>query len=227
MTASTKASPRPKTVRAGIVFVILCVAAALMFALALPRQHLAPRPRHRIDPSAAALGLLAALPNTEISFYDVDGADAAALRQAMDAAGPVDPRAHRRFDALSSWHVNWHWPSDGQGGCDVSRVALTFRASVRMPLLVHPLRLDADTADAWGRYITALAVHEAGHVRHAYDHIGAVAAAIRSAGCADANARGDAALDALARYDVDYDRETGHGATQGAAWPPASGWRYR
>ena len=72
---------------------------------------------------------------------------------------------------------------------------------------------------AWDRYLAALMVHEAGHVAYTYDRRSDVLAAIRSATCATADRAARAALAAIDAYHIAYDRETGHGATQGASFP--------
>ena len=71
----------------------------------------------------------------------------------------------------------------------------------------------------WNAYIQALVRHEAGHLRHAYENMGSVLSAIRASSCAGANAAGQAAVRALARWDIAYDRETRHGLSQGAHFP--------
>ena len=66
--------------------------------------------------------------------------------------------------------------------------------------------------------MTALAFHEAGHVRNGYDGRESVASAVRSSSCSDANAAGDEVVKRLNEQDRRYDDLTRHGANDGAVF---------
>jgi predicted secreted Zn-dependent protease len=158
------------------------------------------------------------LPDTQVNHYDVAGDDAWSIRSSMNALRPTDAHDGLPMDAVTNWRFDWIWPGDGKGGCDLSRVSVGFRATVLLPRLMRQ-GLDAKLAKTWTRYIAALSLHEAGHVRHAYEHREDVANAIRASTCATANAAGQAAIATLIQYDIDYDGATHHGRTQGVAFP--------
>lgn len=169
--------------------------------------------------SAHANLSFAGIPDVTIDYYPVDGADAMAVRRAIDAARPTDAHDGRRVDALSSWDLRWSWPRTRRGGCDLAAATIRYTATVRMPQLAATARLTAAERADWDRYVAALARHEAGHVRYTYRHRGDILAAIRGATCRTADAAAQAALAGLDAYHVAYDRETAHGTKEGASFP--------
>ena len=109
------------------------------------------------DPEA----VLRSFPNVQVLDYAVEGQDAAAIRASIRAAGLHDAHDQQPVDATTDWRIDWRWPGDSRGGCDLAGVTTTFRATVSFPALVEPDRLSPDLARAWARYRTALARHEA------------------------------------------------------------------
>ena len=88
-----------------------------------------------------------------------------------------------------------------------------------MPNLVDIETVDERTQRRWKKYILSLAKHELGHIKHAYEHRLDVYEAVRRSSCESANGAGEAALQRLKDFDIEYDAATAHGATQGAVWP--------
>lgn len=168
--------------------------------------------------AAQATEAFAGIPGVTIVYYLVDGGDAAAVRQSIDAGRPTDRHDGTRVDALSGWTMRWRWPRTRRG-CRLAAATVRFRATVTMPRLAPTARLTEAERAVWDGYVAALARHEAGHVRYSYDHRADVLAAIRGATCATADRAAAAALAGLDAYHVGYDRETGHGRTQGASFP--------
>jgi predicted secreted Zn-dependent protease len=166
-----------------------------------------------------ATGPLAGIPNLDVQYYDVSGTSVAEIRAAINRVRPRDPNDGIAVDALNRWYISWRWPGDGNGGCALGRTELRFNATLRMPRLVNLQRTPRAVLERWNAYVVALIRHEAGHLRHAFDNMGSVLRAIRASSCAAANDAGRAAVRLLARWDVDYDRETRHGFTQGAHFP--------
>jgi predicted secreted Zn-dependent protease len=175
----------------------------------------------------AADPAFAGLPGIGFTYYDVTGASAAALRASLDAQRTVDANDGKPVDAISHWRIRWRWQAraDGKGGCTVADTQMTFDGDVRMPRLAPGIaeQLSQDLRAQWHAYAAALAAHEAGHLRYAFDHMGDVEAAIRGSDCADVQAAAQAALAAIRRHDADYDRETQHGIAQGARFPDPAG----
>ena len=160
----------------------------------------------------------AVYPGTIVHYYDVDGTDGKAIRAALKSLGPRDHDG-KIFDAATHWTAQWHWPGGANGGCDLAKLTYSFQMTVTLPQLHDRDRIDPALRAAWGRYMAALIDHELGHAKHAYDHRDDPAAAIKSGSCDTANAVGEAAMRELGKYDVHYDADTHHGATQGAVFP--------
>jgi predicted secreted Zn-dependent protease len=137
----------------------------------------------------------------------------------MNAARPTDVNDGQRVDALTRWSVRWRWPRRPDGTCQLDRTEVTFGATMQMPRLADPDHLPRDVRTRWQAYMAALQTHEQGHVRHAFENIGSVLQAIQSSDCTHATEAGRAATQALAHWDVDYDRQTRHGLSQGAHFP--------
>lgn len=166
-----------------------------------------------------ATGPLAGIPNLDVQYYDVSGRSVAEIRAAINRVRPRDPNDGLAVDALNHWYMSWRVPGDGRGGCVLARTEIRFTATLRIPRLVDLARTPRAVVVRWQTYMAALERHEAGHLRHAYENIGSVLRAIRAGNCATANEAGRAAIRVLARWDVDYDRATRHGLTQGAHFP--------
>ena len=178
----------------------------------------APQPASVAPPASQARpgDPLAGISGLQITYYDVSGQSVREIREALNRVRPRDPNDGQPVDALAHWRIDWRWPTGPSGGCDLSRVRVTFRADILMPRLAPGAATPAPVAARWRAYAAALERHEAGHVRAAYDQVNAVRAAVRTSDCANANRAAGAVLDAAQRGDIAYDRETRHGATQGA-----------
>lgn len=169
--------------------------------------------------TAQSTDAFANIPNITFTYYDVSGSTVTGLRTSIDKGRPADPKNGDRFDALSHWRVQWAWMSDGKTRCDLSAATLSFSATVLMPRLAAPGTLSPELRARWDHYIAALETHEAGHVRHAYDHHGEVLTAIKGATCETVAKAAQAAIDKIDQYNTEYDRQTRHGETQGAVFP--------
>ena len=139
-------------------------------------------------------------PVIAIQYYDVEGVTAADIWASIRARGPRDQNDGLKMSALTKWHIDWRWPGDAAGRCELSLVTLTFRASILLPRLLHPERLTPDLRAAWQRFEAALRLHEDGHVRHALDNMEEVGRALRSSTCEDANTAGINAVRGTARF---------------------------
>lgn len=170
------------------------------------------------DP-APADGPLAGIPNLEIQYYDVTGRNPREIREAMNQARPTDPNDGLRLDALTRWRMGFRWPRRGPDQCVLDQARVNFTATVLLPRLANAEALPQSVRTRWQAYIAALETHEAGHVRHAYEAVSVVLAAIRASTCANAQEAGRAAVRAAAAFDPEYDRATRHGLSQGAHFP--------
>ena len=171
------------------------------------------------DAPGYAEAAFAAYPGTSVRFYDVDGTDEKSIRDALNALGPKSRDGTRRYDAVTDWHAAWHWPGGADGKCDLEHLDYSFQITVTLPHLHDRDRLSPAVRQAWGRYMAALIDHESGHAKHAYEHRGEIEKAVKASSCDGANAAGLAVIAEMSRFDVQYDAETHHGATQGALFP--------
>lgn len=144
------------------------------------------------------------------------------LRHALSAATPIRENG-RRFHGYTRWNVRWsfRWWREGSGRCRITEVTTRLTTEVQLP----DLRSATPAQRAvFERYQRALARHEQGHVQFGKDAAEAIdrgiAALPEAADCAtlerNANALGHRLLREHVEREKEYDRSTGHGATQGA-----------
>lgn len=154
--------------------------------------------------------------------YTVDIQPGQTLRQALNAATPIR-EGGQRFHGHTQWNVHWSfwWNRDAAGHCRIARVSTRLSTHIQMPVL----RTATDAQQArFARYARALHQHEQGHVqfgRRAAQSIDQGIAALSEApDCStlerQANALGHRLLAEQATLEKTYDRDTRHGATQGA-----------
>jgi predicted secreted Zn-dependent protease len=160
----------------------------------------------------------AGVPGVVVTRYPVTGTTADAVRRSMNARRPTDPNDGTRVDAITQLRFDWHWRGDRRGKCDLDTLQVKLTARVVLPQLVDR-RAPPALRRKWTGFVGALAQHEATHVRHAYERVPVVAAAIRNGSCEGINDRGNAALAQVLAWDRDYDRRTNHGEREGIAFP--------
>lgn len=161
--------------------------------------------------------------------YPVVGSTRARLASLIEMLGPT--RGGRRFGAFTDWQVRWAYLRVREGDrWRASEVTVTATITTTMPRWRATSTVDAALARAWREYVSALDAHEAGHAALARSAARALDEALRampsqpSEGALDASASATARaiVDAHRRQEVDYDRETAHGAHQGCSWQGAA-----
>jgi predicted secreted Zn-dependent protease len=180
-----------------------------------------------------AAGGWAALPataevstKTQTEHYEIRGTSAAQLRTEMNARGPTGADG-RRYDGDTRWYVRWRYTYRGSGACAIDRVYTTVTVTTTLPRWADDARADAALQTQWRRYATALAAHEDGHARNglgaARDIDAALARLPPEPNCNAMDARANTVANGILRQynqrDLDYDRETAHGSTQGVRFP--------
>jgi len=96
-----------------------------------------------------------------------------------------------------------------------------------MPSWNPPRGTSPDVIARWNAYYRALERHEQQHGEHgknaAREALAAVSSTPAAAACPDtdaaANRRGMAVIERWRQADVDYDKRTSHGRTEGAVFP--------
>ncbi|MEY2409124.1 MAG: hypothetical protein QOF48_1794 [Verrucomicrobiota bacterium] len=172
------------------------------------------------------------------NYYAITGNDTDELRDSMHRRAPwAENRDMASLVGLTTWNIEWSFTvSPTTTGCHcksfTTRIALTNTLPRWLPPTNAPLELKRD----WARFATALAQHEDGHSRLALAAVAEIHKQVSALGedsdC-DAlkkkiNDTARRTVDVFRKRDQDYDRNTNHGATQGA-WlsgparrPPAS-----
>lgn len=177
---------------------------------------------------ACALPLAAAAEvrdNIDYSYYEVQVFTGPSLGTQVRAASPIREGSQVSFGD-THWNVRWdlRWNNDASGQCRLTGVVVTLRTRMLLPQLRGA---SAQQAAVFERFMAALRLHENGHYAHgqraAQEIEQNLLALPPAASCAALEAQAnDSGRRSLARYadlDVQYDRETNHGRTQGAYLP--------
>jgi predicted secreted Zn-dependent protease len=162
----------------------------------------------------------------EHRYYDVDQRPGESLLSALNAASPVRDGG-RTFHAFTAWNVHWqfHWKAAAGGTCRITGVNTRLAVTMTLPRLRST---DALAAASFRRYYPALLVHEEGHRSLARGVAQEIDRRIDSLPpmerCADlereANRLGHALVEDGRQREIEYDRSTRQGCTQGACLQP-------
>ncbi len=136
-----------------------------------------------------------------------------------DVSAPGGHQGH------TDWYLSYQFRTHPvPGGCGVESVTTKLDLKVRLPRW-RGAQPSADFDARWTRYLSALEVHEAGHVQTGRDFESNFRKAALATSAPDCGALGGAVRSRFAAMlkqaqarDVEYDAETGHGATQGAVF---------
>lgn len=159
--------------------------------------------------------------------YHVRGSTLDELRASLE------PQRYRdssglAWDAYTWWEVRWSYPLvERIDSCAIGREQVTVGIRMHLPRWEPPSGADPELAAAWTHYITALEAHEEGHAQIALAAACEVRQVLRSLepqpDCVLMELAADRATQAVMdRYhelEVQYDRETDHGAAEGAVLP--------
>ena len=191
------------------------------------------KPPTRVKCAALLLSLCAAAASAQAAVaeehaerpYAVDAQPSDTLREALNAATPIRVGG-QRFHGYTRWNVRWsfRWQSDTSGRCRITEVATRLRTEVQLPEL---RRATPQQRALFDPYLFALSRHEQGHVQFGREAARAIDQGIAQLpaerDCAtlerQANALGHRLLREHAERDQQYDRDTRHGASQGARLP--------
>lgn len=161
------------------------------------------------------------------SVYAFSATSEEAIGQALERLGPEsgDRTFHGRH--FSRWRYRYALARNEEGGCTIDTVRIRLRSVIVMPRLRNVGRVGPELRTRWRRYTEALRRHEEGHrhiARQAMDRMWEDFMAVPPGPCDGFGAvlesiQSDAG-DRLDRAQAAYDRETDHGRTEGATWPP-------
>ncbi len=154
----------------------------------------------------------------ENKHYTVSGASPADVRASMNKVRP------KGFDAYTSWNIRWNYTyRQANGRCAIASVTTRLAIAYTMPRVETQ---NANLQKGFDAYLQKLRVHEDGHAnigqsvaRKIDDGIAGLTAPACETLDQRANALGEKLVKEGAAADIDYDRVTDHGKTQGARWP--------
>jgi predicted secreted Zn-dependent protease len=165
--------------------------------------------------------------NLRKETYAVTGESAADLRDDLDRKRPPSPDG-RRFDANVLWSLTWSFHFDpAPRACALNNATVDLQMLVRLPVLAADATPSQSTRQRWDDFALLLETHEAGHVDTYVDGARALQEAFATvqpmATCEELRAvlgdLGASAIDAIRLADIQYDRRTDHGRSQGATFP--------
>mgnify|MGYP002624169178 FL=1 len=152
--------------------------------------------------------------------YLVTGDSVIAIRASIERTYGKD------HDAFTAWKVNWSYPREAPRSCYTGPVSVTIKVVVDLPEFSPASSAPPGVIADWNRYIRALSLHEAGHrdfAIRAAKQVKRELERVQAATCpqldTSANALGNAIVARHAADERAYDRDTSHGATQGARFP--------
>ena len=154
--------------------------------------------------------------------YDLQVASGESLSRAIDQASPIRQNG-QIYHAYTRWQVQWNfwWREQRDGRCQIDLTRTQLHATITLPRLGGN---DTQQRQRFEQYLGALREHELGHYRIGQAAAAEIDAALRQLAeypsCAElqrqANQRANAILQRHAEHERRYDRETGHGRSQGA-----------
>ncbi|GDX81305.1 hypothetical protein LBMAG42_31160 [Deltaproteobacteria bacterium] len=163
-----------------------------------------------------------ALSSADVRWYAVSGRDVFSLRESLRLHAPSDENGERTL-GRTQWNATWTWKGGGEP-CRVESAAVDLSLLVWMPRWTPDHGTDPVIIERWRGYLAALAVHERGHVELVTAQVAQLDDILRAAPCADADAVGALALEAIRSLNHDYDVATRHGRSQGAWYWTAPEW---
>ncbi|HTK03517.1 MAG TPA: DUF922 domain-containing protein [Alphaproteobacteria bacterium] len=177
-----------------------------------------PSPGLTVDCAPKTVEFLS-IPNARVVYYDISGSNENELRTQLNMLRPTDHSGYKA-DSVTNWFIKWNWPGyKTSGPCNLDAVTVSYDILIIFPRWKIPENTDPNLVARWEKYTQSLTEHEKGHVDFIVNNYLSVAQAIKGATCDTAEATAQAALIPLRQHDLDYDRETSHGKTQGARFP--------
>ena len=160
-------------------------------------------------------------------YYDIQDSSSTQLRSQLNQLGIVDPNTGDRFDAYTRWQVRWSYnylPIGNQ--CQITNPKVNIDVTFTMPRWNNSANASVELKKRWNRYITALQTHEDGHKNHGINAGKDVLQTLTNLitpSCQQisnvANQKGQEVIKQYNLKDIEYDRLTNHGLTQGAVFP--------
>lgn len=164
----------------------------------------------------------------ETVYYDVGGKTPAEIRRQLNKHRPApEGEGGESYDARAEWDIGWSYTYERAADrCTVSSAEVDLRVTYTLPRWTGADTAKSAMLDRWNRYMAALQRHEEGHKDIAVRTAEKVQQAIETSPAfpcdgiaAGLRARVDEVLKVARQAQVEYDRITRHGETQGARFP--------
>jgi len=160
-------------------------------------------------------------------YYEVRGSTLEELRKDVYSRGPYDKAKGQRFAGWTEWRIKWWFSRHNvPQGCAVGKAVTETEVSYTLPRWVDADRASPEVQSTWKRFVEALTLHEEGHDQLARELAERLELAIQDLPPEPTCEELDIRVNELAnrmiledREQEEYDRRTGHGHTQGAAFP--------
>lgn len=161
-------------------------------------------------------------------YYAIAGSTASELRAQMIANGPRDRIEGLPYDAHTDWAVKWAFRHMWAGNrCTIRSASAQVAVTYTLPKWVTPKGAERSLVAEWRQYLTALQNHEEGHKENGIGAAQEVLTTLQqlpaASSCRELETTAQAAAQSVIRTynqrDVNYDRVTHHGYTQGAVFP--------
>lgn len=177
--------------------------------------------------AAPTTGLGSAKAIEKVNYYHVRGTTLDELRKDVFSRGPLDKAKGQRFAGWTEWRIQWQFDRRNvPQGCAVEKAVTKTEVDYTLPRWTDADHAPPEVRETWNRFLEALTVHEEGHGQLARELAERLEFAIQSLPpeptCEELDARVNELANRMIMEDKEqeeYDRRTGHGHTQGAAFP--------
>ncbi len=176
--------------------------------------------------SISAATRLAAEPSISIdkNYYYISGMTEAEIRDDLIRNSPASKNG-KKLAAYTTWFVTWSYITDiSDGLCAISDAETDVKITFILPELEDTESIPDEVLQKWENFETALLHHENGHKSFGVKAAEEIEETIMNMAGRESCEQLDSAAqrigkDILRKYrklEIDYDRKTNHGITQGA-----------
>ena len=160
-------------------------------------------------------------------YYRLYSSSQSELRREMNKKG-IHWTDGKTYDAFTTWFVKWEYEYySSPGYCILDQIDVSVEVEYTLPKCAMQFLQGQETRRKWLKYIKALKKHEQGHGNFGISAARDIEKALLDIGSrsrcntlgVEANAIGYRILDNYRKIELEYDRTTGHGKTQGAVFP--------
>ena len=161
----------------------------------------------------------------EYKFYDIYPIDRKDLEEQIFQTTPIRYNG-KKFAGLTQWRVSWKFNYQKiNKGCRIDRVSSNLAVTYTMPRISQQYKINAKVRNSFDAYYATLLKHEEGHKDRALEAAKEIEQKLLSIGTFNsckrlgefANQKAYKIIEKYKDINREYDRQTNHGRTQGAA----------